>query len=221
VAGSEAEAALGRQVERLGRQVGKNDAQVRSLAMALQRLSERVATTGDPGDPAGEGDQTPELLPSWLVVTDFHTATAMVEALQAWLTQVYLRYPETELPTCWAWHPWVVEELWWLRNAWCDAYSGEKASWQKVGDWHDRQRPNVTKRLREATRRGGMACGLGRHVDPAPEAGLPLAAALPHLLTAWCSPERASWPPTPTGDQLAAAQHHDEAGQRRRAAHRR
>ena len=225
--GSESAPELGRQVERLARQVVKNDAQVRSLAGALQRLTERVtaAHAGGTADPAaGGGDSdAAEPLPSWLMTSDFPEAAAMMEALEPWLTAVYLRYPDSELPTCWAWHPDMVEELWWLRNAWLDAYAGPKPSWQKVGDWHDRQRPNVAKRLAASIRRGGSGCNLGKHVgragEPAP--AVPLPDALPHVLAAWCSPDRASWPPAPTPDQVSEARRHEDAAAARKAAHRR
>jgi hypothetical protein len=149
----------------------------------------------------------------------------MVASLEPWLASVYLRYPDSELPTCWAWHPDVVEELWWLRNAWCDAYTGAKASWQRVGDWHDRQRPNVTKRLAAAMRGGierrATRCNLGKHVawagEPAPIAPLP--DLLPHVLAAWCSTDRAQWPPTPTPAQVAEAQRHQDEATARKAAH--
>jgi hypothetical protein len=67
-----------------------------------------------------------------------------LEGLDAldWVARVWLRYPDSKLSECWARHPHMVEELWWCRNAWLDAYAGKKASWKQVGDWHDRQRPN-------------------------------------------------------------------------------
>src|SRR5882757_1578967 len=192
MSGSESDAAQGRQLERLARQVVKNDTQVRSLAASLQRLTEKVAALS-PASPAGDGStgaagdagEQSEPLPSWLTTTAFPDAAAMIEALEPWLAAVYLRFPDAELTTCWAWHPHVVEELWWLSQAWYDAYTGPKASWQKVGDWHDRQRPNVVSRL-AGSRRLGSTCGLGKHVncagDPAPIAPLP--DALPHILAA-------------------------------------
>jgi hypothetical protein len=201
---------LALEVVRLARQVSQHDAQVRSLSGALRRVSEQLAAAA-PVEP----------LPSWLTVVEFPDALEMVAALEPWIDRVYLQFPDTELPTCWAWHPWVVEELWWLRNAWCDAYGGEKSSWQKVGDWHDRQRPNVTRRIRENSRSTGTACRLGKHVDHPAPAGVPLPEALHHVVTAWCSPERTSWPPTPTHDQLTAARQHEEAAAQRRAATRR
>ena len=48
------------------------------------------------------------------------------------------------------------------RGATGGAYAGPKASWQKVGDWHDRQRPNVVKRLSGGD--SGSRCNLGKHV---------------------------------------------------------
>ncbi|MQA16651.1 MAG: AMP-binding protein [Pseudonocardiaceae bacterium] len=72
-----------------------------------------------------------------------------------------LAHPGTALPSCWAWHPAVVEELWWLRNAHHDAYHGRTACWRDVGDWHDRQRPGVTARIRKAI----ADCELSRHIN--------------------------------------------------------
>ena len=63
---------------------------------------------------------------------------------------VYLRYPDgaDHLPECWAWHPDVVEELLWLMHAWAAAYQGPQAWVALVGDWHDRQRPGVVRRIK-------------------------------------------------------------------------
>jgi hypothetical protein len=208
-------AGMGRHVERLSRQVAKNDAQVRSLATALQRLTEQVRDLGPTGTGSGStgGQEEPaKELPSWLMTSDFPEAHALVEALLPWLAAVYLRYPDSELQTCWAWHPDVVEELWWLRNAWYDAYAGEKPSWQKVGDWHDRQRPNVVKRL------GAGSCSLARHatVTDTSAPAAPLPDLLPHVLAAWCSTDRTQWPPTPTPEQVAEARRHQQATEARR-----
>lgn len=146
---------------------------------------------------------TPEPGPSWLAVASWEQAEALMGVLVPWLGQVYLRYPDAVLPTCWAWHPWAVEELWWLYRAWQDAYTVAEPSSQRVGDWHDRQRPGVVRRLREdnAFRR----CRLDQHLDTAAHAhpSVPGMSALPHVTTAWTSPERRAWPTTPTAAQLA------------------
>lgn len=194
-------AALAKQIERLARQSGKHDKHLRELAGRI--LAQRSPTS--PG-PAAGGAEEPEELSAWLTVTEFPEASAELEALADWLTGVYLRFPDGALRECWAWHPHVVGELWWLHNAWQDAHTGLKASWQKVGDWHDRQRPGVVKRVTEALK----GCSLAKHSTPGPldSPALPLAGALPHVLTAWLDPTRATtWPPEPTPDQLIEAQH--------------
>lgn len=214
----EPEPGLGRQVERLARQVVKTDAQVRSLAAGLQRLTDRVASRTSPTTPGGAASEQPEQteeLTSWLTTSDFPEATAMVDALTPWLTAVYLRFPDSDLPTCWALHPHVVEELWWLRNAWCDAYAGLKPSWQKVGDWHDRQRPGVVKRLGGGD--SGTRCNLGKHAtNPEPEPTTPMPDLLPHVLHAWCSTGRARWPLSPSPEHVALARRHEDAAAERR-----
>ena len=77
-----------------------------------------------------------------------------------WLRRVYLRYADAALPSCWLWHPDVVEELWWLRQAHAEAFHPQTGSWRAVGDWHDRQRPNLVRRLRPLVNK----CELSLHV---------------------------------------------------------
>ena len=91
--------------------------------------------------------------PSWLLApADPDLAARMLDELTGWLAAVYLRYPDgaDHLPECWAWHPDVVEELLWLMHAWAAAYQGPSAGVAAVGDWHDRQRPGVVRRIRQS-----------------------------------------------------------------------
>lgn len=177
------------EIRRLTQQVADLDQQLRQLSQQL--------ITNKPEQPATE-----ELV-SWLTVTDLTEAATVIEQLREWLEQVYLRYPNAALGNCWAWHPDVVEELWWLRNAWYEAYSGAEPSWQKVGDWHERYRPGALARINAATR----TCGLDVHArDPEGEPPVvPFADALPEIVTAWTSPHRVNWPPVPTKHQLIEA----------------
>ena len=78
----------------------------------------------------------------------------------SWLDLVYLRFPDAALPSCWLWHPAVVEELLWLRRSWLEAFTGRTAAIFRVADWHDRQRPGVVARIRALD--GGM-CSLDQH----------------------------------------------------------
>ena len=73
----------------------------------------------------------------------------MLSELCAWLESVFLRYPDAlkTLPECWCWHPWVVEELLWLRHAWLAAHEGPRAGVALVADWHERARPGVVRRI--------------------------------------------------------------------------
>lgn len=131
--------------------------------------------------------------------------------LVEWLGRVYLRYPGAALPSCWAWHPAVVEELCWLRGAHVDAYRGGEASWARVGEWHDRMRPGVVRRIGEAV--GG--CELALHLPDEEQAhqpaGVPLARCTGEVAAAVAVYGR---PPVPTPEQLAAADHHDRAQHR-------
>ncbi|ODU24848.1 MAG: hypothetical protein ABT15_32320 [Pseudonocardia sp. SCN 73-27] len=91
--------------------------------------------------------------PSWLLApTDTQNAAELLDALAGWLGAVFLRYPDgaAALPDCWCWHPDIVEELVWLMHAWSAAYQGPAASVGLAGDWHDRQRPGVVRRIRGA-----------------------------------------------------------------------
>ncbi len=217
--------ALGRTVERAVRRIADLDGHVRRLAADVHTLATRLNQPA-PADPVdGPGDEPPAVR-SWLLATDPDQATVDLADLIAWLGDVYLRYPNTALSSCWLWHPDVVEELWWLRRAHADAYHPESGTWLRVGDWHDRQRPGVVRRARAVMGK----CDLSRH---RPAHGRPAAAVVPvvvplaghaaELATAWTStttgvPDAARPAlPEPTEQQLAEADaHHAEQYRTRR-----
>jgi len=173
--------ALARAVDRTGRTVTALDTHVRQLAADVARFA-AVLTTDRPHDPnespddeTGEGATTgPPAVRSWLLASDPDQAIADLADLIEWLDRVYLRYHSAELSACWLWHPHVIEELWWLRCAHADAYHPEDGSWLRAGDWHDRQRPAVVKRIRAAI--GG--CDLSLHAPDKPHGRAPLVAPL-------------------------------------------
>ncbi|GEL26777.1 hypothetical protein PSU4_57310 [Pseudonocardia sulfidoxydans NBRC 16205] len=114
------------------------------LAEVLARLSETVASLATRRN-AGPA-------PTWLFAPETTDETTnLLDDLAAWLGAIYLRYPDgaAALPDCWLWHPDVVEELVWLMHAWSAAYQGSAASVALAGDWHDRQRPGVVRRIRQ------------------------------------------------------------------------
>lgn len=204
--------ALGREVERTGRRVGELDSLVRTLAATVARLSEHLGAEppepGEPGDNAGEGREGGPGVRAWLLAEDPAQTEADLTDLIVWLDRVYLAYPGVSLPSCWLWHPDVVEELWWLRRAHADAYHPKTGTALRAGDWHDRQRPNVARRVRSAVN----ACELSEHSPGKPQAHpaarTPLVAAAV-TIAAWVAAGRPDPAPEPTPAQL------DEAEQER------
>jgi hypothetical protein len=126
--------------------------------------------------------------------------------LVGWLDAVYLRYPGTELPSCWMAHPWVVEELLWLRGYHAQAY-GPQGGPVPQGMWHDQSLPRLAERIRKEI----ATCDLAKHVpagqaDKAPLAA-PLAGHIQAFAEAWSS---TGLPPEPTAAQLADALAYDD-----------
>lgn len=195
-------AALARELERLSRRVRSVEQLAALTAQSTADLAARVDTPADEEDEVGR-----EPLWSWLAPAqprDAERTRAELAELVAWLDAVYLRYPGTALASCWAFHLDVVEELAWLRQAWVAAYDG---SWRLVGDWHDRQRPGVVRRVGSAL----ADCGLDRHVergDRSHRPTVPLASAVEQLATSYS--HEPYDPPYPTTEQTREAQTHDD-----------
>ncbi|GEL26516.1 hypothetical protein PSU4_54700 [Pseudonocardia sulfidoxydans NBRC 16205] len=170
-------------------------ARVEELAEVLARLSETVASLATRRN-AGPA-------PSWLLAPDAPADTAAIlDDLAAWMGAIYMRYPDAAavLPDCWLWHPDVVEELVWLMHAWSAAYQGPAASVALAGDWHDRQRPGVARRIRQNV----GSCSVERHQTRAGRPPLTaIAPAVPAVgqlgeIAAWWATARDSTPPEPT-----------------------
>ena len=217
--------ALARGVERATRRVGNVEQLVRQLAtdttrrgtdleLLVQQLAADVTAltrvVGDPDEP--DPDAAAGAVRSWLLADDPEQARGDLADLVEWLGSAYLRYPGAALPSCWLWHPAVVEELWWLRNAHRAAYTGEGASWRDAGDWHDRQRPGVVKRVSGAV----GDCELARHAGEgdrlcAIRSVAPLAGAADRIAQTWTATNTS---PTPTDEQITEAETHDRAQHR-------
>ncbi len=177
-------------VSKIGAKVAQTAETVVELAAALE-----VLTAAKQKEP----------VLSWLTGIGEPAEARMVLAdLDGWLRKVYLRYGDAELPECWIWHPEVIEELIWLRQAWRAAYQGEP-SIRAVGDWHDRHRPGVVRRI------SGYAgkCRLTSHLHtrqqeydstvrvPADDAAGPIAD--------WWTQARDDHAPEPTAEQQQEA----------------
>jgi hypothetical protein len=202
-------AGLAREVEGLRRSLAgtASTAELARVADLVADLSAIIATNPSFPDPP----------PTWLALpAEADMAATLLADLVGWLGQVYLRYADAArgLPDCWLWHPEVIEELLWLRQAWHGAYQSAEGSVRAAGDWHDRLRPGVTSRIAGYTK----ACSLESHLPDRAFAApsVPLADAIDQI-AAWWSSHRTEAGPTPTDHQLqaaAAAGRHGRTGAR-------
>ena len=217
---SSAVAGLAREVETLRRRLDQLQVlpqRIEQLAELLARQAETLAAPVAPAAPAPT---------SWLdLPTDPHRpaesssaardAAELLTVLAGWVSGVYLRYPDAAqtLPECWPWHPEVVEELLWLHTAWLAAHQPMPSS-TAVGDWHDRQRPGVVRRIRDYA---GL-CSLEQHQpgtdQHTPVRVAPITDALP-AIAGWWATRRTDPPPAPTAKQLDAARRHEPRPGRR------
>ncbi|MGH3859630.1 hypothetical protein [Actinokineospora sp.] len=200
-ANTSAVAGLAREVETLRRAIRKaapvQDAhavQLHKLAGQLDELAQATARKG-PADKV--------VAPSWLSLpSDADAVAEVLDELLTWLCAVYLRYADAaaSLSDCWLWHPEVVEELVWLMHTWIAAYEDENASATAAGDWHDRYRPGVVRRIKTAI----GTCSLENHTSPQPAPRVPLVEAAEAIVT-WWGTARTAPAPEPTDAHLAAA----------------
>lgn len=207
-------AALGRAVQRALRRIDAVDKNVLQLATDVAALAARL-TADDKDEPAADAASDGVLAArSWLLADSPHfDARADLAQLMWWVERVYLRYSRARLSPCWLWHPEAIEELWWLRGAHADAYHPEDGSWLRVGDWHDRLRPGVERRLHGLLNMCSLSRHISRHGRP-PEVGepgpVPLAEHAEAISAAWTAHPRTAGP-TPTDEQLTDAdRYHNE-----------
>lgn len=190
-------AGLAGEVEQLRRRlepVEQLPARVQQLADVVDGVADKVTSLADRSQATA--------VPSWLMApADAEEARETLDELTVWLQQVFLRYTDAAaaLPECWPWHPDVVEELLWLMHAWLKAYQGEAASISLAGDWHDRSRPGVVKRIKSSA----GTCSLENHTPPAGPAQVPAMDAVEGIAE-WWGADRDGPAPEPTEAQLAA-----------------
>jgi hypothetical protein len=205
-------AGLAREIEALRQSIDT----LRELPSRVDEVAELVAQLADAVNAAttasGGG------VASWLdLPTEVDTAYPVLGELLTWMQVVYLRYPDAAagLPDCWLWHPDVVEELLCLMQAWLAAYRDDKAVVSLAGDWHDRYRPGVIRRITSTAGR----CSLENHQprDGQPLLGGPVvpgAGAVEQIATWWAS-ARTDPPPEPDEWNLATANTRRRPGTRR------
>ncbi|MGH3489276.1 MAG: hypothetical protein ACRDP8_15380 [Actinopolymorphaceae bacterium] len=196
-------AGLAREVEGLSRAVKK----LQDLPRRMDELSEMFARLSTAAAAAAQTSPS-EGTPSWLTLPAGGPDAEMVLTdLLGWMEQVYLRYADAaaSLPECWLWHPDVVEELVWLHHAWQYAYTdAEQFRPHLPGDWHDRQRPGVVRRIKASA----GTCSLDNHLPGGTRhhnAVRPPVGEAHEQIAAWWAMRRGEAPPAPTHEQLATA----------------
>lgn len=199
-ASAAAVAGLAREVEALRKAVEPVTAlsrQIDDLARVVQELAARHAAAG----PSAEG------APSWLALpADPATVREVLEELTGWMRAVFLRYADAvqHLPECWLWHPDIVEELLWLMHAWLAAYRDENALVAKAGDWHDRYRPGVVRRIKALAGNCSLENHQPRGTRHTSGPVVPLAEAMAPIVEWWAT-RRDQTPPEPDDEHLTAA----------------
>ena len=206
-------AGLAREIETVRRMVERLDRVAEDVGGLSQLVNDLVNQVD-----AASRTAAPLAAASWLDLPEEMPAAAFtIRELVDWLGRVFLRYPDAAraLPECWLWHPDVVEEVLWLMYAWKAAYRADSGTVHLAGDWHDRYRPGVVRRVRE---RAGT-CSLDNHTPRASrpsgaQPGAPMAEAL-QPIAQWWAKDRADPPPEPTDEQLAKAGSNAWGGGRR------
>lgn len=189
------------QINALARHQERTDRRVTQLDIRVRELATTLAARADPADT--EEDEGAVRMRAWLQAgDDADAARAVLADLTGWLSEVYLRYPGAVLPSCWLWHPAVVEELCWLRAAHRDAYHPRTGTAAKAADWHERHRPGVARRIQA----GIGTCELALHDPPHQAPPVPLAEALDRIAAEWAT-HRGT--PRPTPHNLTEASEHD------------
>lgn len=175
---------LGARADTTDAAMKESDTHIRALAQLVKKLAGPNPATPvswlmlGPVRPDPDDDGPP---PTQISLEE---ATDLLTALVKWVSDVYLRYTDAELPSCWMWHPDVLEELICLHGLHSDVYAGKGAGWQKVADWQDRYRPGVVRRIR--TYLGDGDCDLSRHtwgVGDRRDRGVPAVPLAAHLGT--------------------------------------
>jgi hypothetical protein len=203
-------AGLARDIEALRQALDK--LQIDKLPGLPARLDELAGLVAQLADAVNASTASAGGVASWLdLPAEVDAAYSMLGELLTWMQVVYLRYPDAAagLPDCWLWHPDVIEELLWLMQAWLAAYRDDKAPVSLAGDWHDRYRPGVVRRITTSAGRCSLENHQPREGQPLPCGGpvVPVAGAVEQIVTWWAhaAPTRrpsltsGTWPP-PTPD---------------------
>ena len=128
---------------------------------------------------------------------------------------MYLRYPDAFLPSCWLWHPPLIEELRWLRATHREAYHPNAAPGRTSGTGTTATAPASPAASGPRTDPASYANtpNDGHQRLPAPQ--VPLTDAVELTARAWTS--MPDTPLIPTELQVRRAEQHDDARHRQGA----
>jgi hypothetical protein len=209
-------AALARDIEALRRSI--DTLQIDKLPGLPARLDELAGLVTQLADTVNASTASAGGVASWLdLPTEVDAAYPVLGELLTWMQVVYLRYPDAAaaLPDCWLWHPDVIEELLCLMQAWLVAYRDDKAPVSLAGDWHDRYRPGVVRRITSSAGRCSLENHQPRDGQPLPSGPVvPVAGAAEQIATWWAT-TRTDPPPEPDQWHLATANARRPPGTRR------
>lgn len=142
-------------------------------------------------------ERDPSRVRSYLQETDEETARLLLEDLAGWLAQVWVKYPDGELPECWLYHPAIVEELWSVMGVHRACFR-KGGTWQMFADWHARYRPATAARIKAYA----PSCAPSEHqpgqtFDPAVVPHVPRVQDIAAVAAQWTSSGTSPYP-TPT-----------------------
>lgn len=186
---------------------------VDGLAHTVTELGQMVSRLHRGGE-AKEGEDTDARPPlvCWLTVNDPELVAEVAADLVRWLQQVFVYYGY-QLPTCWPWHPPLVEQLLALRHTHWAAYSAKKVSEQARWDWHEKTLPGFAKLLGPLLSHTLDDHRPGKAVPLVP---IPMVTALPRVAEWWaCQDGDPRQLPEPTEWELGEASRHGDLQTRR------
>lgn len=176
------------EVEALREQVATLSGVVAEFGGMLRGLSEDIVRFTARDDPSA--------VRSWIVNNDTELGRLMLADLEDWLAAVWVYFPGSKLPNCWAYHPYVVEELWSVMNLHRACFR-KGGTWQNLADWLKTYRPAAAERIQKEV----GSCELTEHqpgadLDPVDWASVP-EADLSEVADYWTGHRRAPYPSPP------------------------
>ena len=162
------------------------------LTERMEALENDVATLAE-GVLHLKEQRDPSRVRSWLQEDDEEGARLTLGDLAGWVGQIWIQYPDGQLPECWLYHPPIIEELVAQMGAHRACFR-KGGTWQAFATWHDR-RPGVAARIRSYA----PSCTLDLHqpgepFDPAVVPTVPRLQDISVVASQWISTGTSPYP---------------------------